>query len=219
MSWMSTYVVVEISPDTTTSPVFTSVSQATRPFGSSRITASSTPSEIWSAILSGWPSVTDSEVNRNSLSESTGVVIEAGKGSRTLARPAKPAAWLTATLEIDDERHALQLVALAQAVLYEVGVVTGDQLAVVDLDREARRGRFELAHVVHAQALAAAGRGLADVLDVREEAVQVGGLDEMGRAGGEVQRLRPQPLQAPARLRRHGHHLRTLAQLLRHARL
>ena len=60
--------VVEISPETTTRPVFTSVSQATRPFGSSRMTASRTPSEIWSAILSGWPSVTDSEVNRYSLS-------------------------------------------------------------------------------------------------------------------------------------------------------
>ena len=32
--------------------------------------ASSTESEIWSAILSGCPSVTDSDVNRNSLSES-----------------------------------------------------------------------------------------------------------------------------------------------------
>ena len=32
------------------------------------MTASSTPSEIWSAILSGWPSVTDSELNRYSLS-------------------------------------------------------------------------------------------------------------------------------------------------------
>ena len=46
-------VVVEISPDTTTRPVFTRVSHATRPFGSSRSTASSTPSEIWSATLSG----------------------------------------------------------------------------------------------------------------------------------------------------------------------
>src|SRR5918992_5624939 len=63
---MSTYVSVEISPDTTTSPVLTSVSQATRPVGSSASTASSTVSEIWSAILSGWPSVTDSDVKRNS---------------------------------------------------------------------------------------------------------------------------------------------------------
>src|SRR4029453_8724394 len=66
---MSTYVLVEISPETTTRPVFTSVSQATRPTGSSRRTASSTASEIWSATLSGWPSVTDSEVNRYSLSD------------------------------------------------------------------------------------------------------------------------------------------------------
>src|SRR5215212_356629 len=70
MSWMSTHVSVVISPDTTTSPVFTSVSHATRPYGSSRSTASRTPSEIWSAILSGWPSVTDSDVNRYSLSDS-----------------------------------------------------------------------------------------------------------------------------------------------------
>src|SRR5215213_2189528 len=61
---MSTYVVVEISPETTTRPVLTRVSQATRPVGSSFRTASRTPSEIWSQILSGWPSVTDSEVNR-----------------------------------------------------------------------------------------------------------------------------------------------------------
>ena len=46
-----------------------SVSQATRPFsGSPERTASSTESEIWSAILSGWPSVTDSEVKRNDRS-------------------------------------------------------------------------------------------------------------------------------------------------------
>src|SRR5215831_5089514 len=63
---MSTYVSVEISPATTTRPVVISVSQATRPAGSSASTASSTVSEIWSATLSGWPSVTDSDVKRNS---------------------------------------------------------------------------------------------------------------------------------------------------------
>ncbi len=46
------------------SPVVTRVSQATRPVGSSRMTASRTASEIWSAILSGCPSVTDSEVKK-----------------------------------------------------------------------------------------------------------------------------------------------------------
>src|SRR5712691_3206954 len=62
---MSTYVSVVISPATTTRPVVISVSHATRPFGSSVRTASRTESEIWSAILSGWPSVTDSDVNWN----------------------------------------------------------------------------------------------------------------------------------------------------------
>src|SRR5918996_3473594 len=62
---MSTYVSVEISPATTTSPVVIRVSHATRPSRSSWSTASRTLSETWSAILSGWPSVTDSDVNRN----------------------------------------------------------------------------------------------------------------------------------------------------------
>src|SRR5215470_9268104 len=48
-------------------PVFTSVSTATRPRVSSAMIASRTPSLIWSATLSGWPSVTDSEVKRKSL--------------------------------------------------------------------------------------------------------------------------------------------------------
>jgi hypothetical protein len=62
---MSTYVSVVISPATMTRPVVTSVSQATRPLGSAARTASRTESEIWSATLSGWPSVTDSDVNEN----------------------------------------------------------------------------------------------------------------------------------------------------------
>jgi hypothetical protein len=55
---------VVISPATITSPVVTSVSQATLLWGSSAMTASRMASEIWSAILSGCPSVTDSEVKR-----------------------------------------------------------------------------------------------------------------------------------------------------------
>ena len=42
-----------VAPATTAIPVVTSVSHATRPIGSSASTASSTESEIWSAILSG----------------------------------------------------------------------------------------------------------------------------------------------------------------------
>src|SRR5215210_8582587 len=122
---MSTNVVVEISPETTTRPVFTSVSQATRPCGSSRMTASRTPSEIWSATLSGWPSVTDSDVNRNSLS-----LMRRGSLATPLA--------LLALLEVDHDRDPLERVALAEAVLDEVGVVARQPLARVDLDREAR---------------------------------------------------------------------------------
>src|SRR6185312_14712390 len=64
MSGIETYVQVVISPATHARPVVTSVSQATRAAGSSARIASRTPSEIWSAILSGWPSVTDSAVKR-----------------------------------------------------------------------------------------------------------------------------------------------------------
>src|SRR4051794_24025019 len=60
----STYAVVVISPAITHCPVVTSVSQATRALGSCARIASRTPSEIWSATLSGWPMVTDSLVNR-----------------------------------------------------------------------------------------------------------------------------------------------------------
>src|SRR5580698_145790 len=48
----------------TTRPVAVRVSQATRLVVSSLKQASRMASEIWSAILSGWPSVTDSEVKR-----------------------------------------------------------------------------------------------------------------------------------------------------------
>src|ERR1700735_2957638 len=114
---MSTYVSVVISPETTIRPVFTSVSHATRPFGSSRSTASSTPSEIWSAILSGWPSVTDSDVKRNSLSSIAGRVSSAA---------------LVPFDEVDHQRNALHAVALAHAVLEVVGVVASDQRVRVD---------------------------------------------------------------------------------------
>src|SRR5258707_15138281 len=60
----STHADVVTSPATTTTPVLISVSQATRPRLSSFRMASRTASEIWSATLSGWPSETDSDVNR-----------------------------------------------------------------------------------------------------------------------------------------------------------
>src|SRR5215469_4666928 len=56
-----------ISPAMTIVPVVSRVSQATRDSGSPASAASTTASEIWSAILSGCPSVTDSDVKRNPL--------------------------------------------------------------------------------------------------------------------------------------------------------
>src|SRR3954465_1720367 len=64
ISWNSTYSDVVISPSTNTVPVVVGVSHATRASVSLRRMASRIASLIWSHILSGWPSVTDSEVNR-----------------------------------------------------------------------------------------------------------------------------------------------------------
>src|SRR3954451_22268935 len=154
MSWMSTYVDVEISPETTTSPVFTRVSHATRPVGSSRSTASRTPSEIWSATLSGWPSVTDSDVNRNSLSANW--LMWRRRLAPVLAAGGRRAATaLPALVEVDDERHAVHAVARAQPVLEEVRVVARDARAAVDRDRESRGPRADLRNVEHPQPVAA----------------------------------------------------------------
>ena len=60
---ISTYALVVISPITNTIPVVVAVSQATRLIGSFSISASKIASEMASHILSGWPSVTDSDVN------------------------------------------------------------------------------------------------------------------------------------------------------------
>ena len=61
---MSAYPWVVTSPATCTCPVAMRVSTATREDGSWASRASRMPSLIWSAILSGCPSVTDSEVKR-----------------------------------------------------------------------------------------------------------------------------------------------------------
>src|SRR5208337_3598398 len=59
--------VVVISPAIMAKPVVTRVSQATRAYLSWARMASRIASEIWSATLSGCPSVTDSEVNKKDL--------------------------------------------------------------------------------------------------------------------------------------------------------
>ena len=61
-----------ISPARTTRLVVVIVSQATRASGSLDKNRSTIASEIWSATLSGWPSETDSDVNRYELRMSGG---------------------------------------------------------------------------------------------------------------------------------------------------
>src|ERR1017187_1204084 len=73
-----TYASVVISPKIVASPVVTIVSHATRDAGSLARRASTTASEIWSATLSGWPSVTDSDVKR--WRASTGGRVAGGGG-------------------------------------------------------------------------------------------------------------------------------------------
>src|SRR5712691_4806845 len=75
--WMSSSAWVVTSPMTTQSPLVIALSQATRAAGSWASIPSSTASETWSQILSGWPSVTDSEVRRNEREELKEVVTTA----------------------------------------------------------------------------------------------------------------------------------------------
>src|SRR4051794_19639626 len=104
---MSTYASVDISPPTTTKPVVMNVSQATRAWGSLVRTASRTESEIWSAILSGCPSVTDSDVKeKERAAMPRRLAAEAKREGRVLPvglRPAGPAAG-----GVDDAHHLVR---------------------------------------------------------------------------------------------------------------
>src|SRR3954452_10714708 len=82
MFGIGTYADVVISPATTTSPVVRRVSHATRDAGSCSSRASRMASDTWSAILSGCPSVTDSEVNVHFVTASSLLVIGSVDGRR-----------------------------------------------------------------------------------------------------------------------------------------
>src|SRR4051812_16700490 len=91
---MSTYPAVVTSPAMCTWPVVIMVSTATRLRGSCASIASRIESLIWSAILSGWPSVTDSEVKRRRGTRySLGTVARSTSAAteRTLPAPRYPA--------------------------------------------------------------------------------------------------------------------------------
>src|SRR5215218_2085532 len=203
-SWISTNVSVEISPETTTRPVLTSVSHATRPVGSSRMTASSTPSEIWSATLSGCPSVTDSDVKRYSC---WAKLVMRGRLS-VLA-----AAGL-ALVEVDDQRDAVHAEPGPHPVLDVVRVVARYALAAVDLDREARRALADLRGVEQLQPVALLGRRLARLDRLAEEAVELGRRDPARHPVAERDDLVEQALHVAARQRARRQDLRAQAQLL-----
>src|SRR4051812_6606316 len=131
------------------------------------MTASRTPSEIWSATLSGCPSVTDSEGKRYSFSAK--LVIRGRLPSVATAG--------CALVEVDDQRDAVHAEARAQAILDEVGVVARHPLARVHLDREARRALADLGGVQELEPVALLGRWLARLDGLADEAVQLGRRD------------------------------------------
>ena len=106
----------------------TSVSQATRPSGSSVRTASRTESEIWSATLSGCPSVTDSEVKekeRTAIPEPYPARHDAGSGYSSVGRaPHQPGRELGQRPALEHGADAL-----------------GDRQLDAEPVREARRAR------------------------------------------------------------------------------
>src|SRR5215218_325458 len=125
---------------------------------------------------------------------------------RTWPAAAPLAAALLALYEVDDQRDSLQAIALAHAILDEVGVVARDALARVDLDREAWRALPRLRHVDELETVVLLRRRLADLLDLGEEAVELRRGDATGGAVGERHRLDQQPLHVAAGHRAGGQH-------------
>src|SRR5689334_1079232 len=148
IDWKSMYVCVVISPRTRTSPVVVAVSQATRASGSSRMIASRIASETWSHILSGWPSVTDSEVKRY-CEASTMLMGAKGSmgipstrpgrryGARRYGRRSGPR---PNGLEVELELDAPQRLVVDHAVVAELD----DRLALGEQHRDPDRAMVEL---------------------------------------------------------------------------
>src|SRR5579864_6404555 len=84
--WMSRSACVVTSPMTTHRPFVMAVSHATRACASWSSIPSRTASETWSQILSGWPSVTDSEVSRYEGEEAKEVVTTGANDTVGLVR-------------------------------------------------------------------------------------------------------------------------------------
>src|ERR1700722_19838044 len=92
----------------TTRPAAARISQATRLKGSSVRQASRMASEIWSAILSGWPSVTDSEVNkiRFFVVAAKWFLLKKGFGLKLWRETRAGRAFATWTIRTDDQERS-----------------------------------------------------------------------------------------------------------------
>src|SRR5207344_373008 len=175
---ISMYSDVEISPATITRPVVTSVSQATRHSGSTARIASRTASEILSASLSGWPSVTDSEEKRYARL----IAGEHSSGSRRLRRGAGSVRGVATGRALDGEQlgeavadrgRQLGLGPLAHADVLAVG---GQDRGAIGVRTEPRAFaphliRHQQLHALAPQLLAPEGL---DVLGLGREAHQDG---------------------------------------------
>src|SRR6478609_3818844 len=146
---MSTYASVRISPATCTRPVVTRVSTATRESWSFESRPSRMLSEIWSQILSGCPSVTDSDVNRRRALIGDSRTGSEGEGLMNPFWPAPP------TERVRGPRISL---CVTQAELVLVDLVQRDRERLV-LDR----GVDERADVVEEVALVQIGVVVVDL--------------------------------------------------------
>src|SRR5690349_16241820 len=123
------------------------------------------------------------------------------------------AAWAPFALgEVDDERDAVEAVSVTEAVLDEVGVITGYARPAVDLDGEARWLYPDLRHIEHLQAMSLLGRGLPGLRDLAQEAIQLGCGDAVGGAFAERERLLQQPPDVAPGHGARGEHLRPQPQ-------
>src|SRR5438477_3912706 len=172
-----------ISPATTAMPVVHMLSQATRLYGSCSNMPSRTASLIWSHILSGWPSVTDSDVNMNRLTLPPWSPSQAPAPAVRSAKPPSPRSLGSCGIVGEDRRDSIEQ-EIRQLVLGEQGRLlprTGrvQQDCPVRVDFEARVGGRHVVRHHHVDALAGhlLGRVLLDVLGLgREPDQQLPGL-------------------------------------------
>ena len=104
--------------------------------------------------------------------------------------------------EVDDEGDAVEPVPFPEAVLDEVGVITGEARSAVDLDGEPGWLYPDLGHVEHLQPVSLLRRRLPGLRDVAQEPVQLRGRNPVHCAVAEREGLLQQPAHVAAGRRR-----------------